>query len=156
MYRLIGRVVTEASFHEHVLDAILSKLPATGESKKTDGQVKIIPPSIRYLEIKKRLAALGFNKFNKKIDEAQDQSIIPILRRNRFIHDTWYADSPKDTAHQFAKVSLERTPLEKTEIEWKPVDKPYVVALIKDLRKCSKRAMALLRRIENLPLDPID
>jgi hypothetical protein len=147
MYRLIGRIVTEAAFHEHILDVIIWRLkgltPAEGIRCTNNLSV-----DARYDTIIAQTNERGMTDLSKNFEDARSRSKAPTARRNRLVHDTWYADGRDFPAHQFQGVTLRRKPLEPSEIGWKPVAEAEMECLLKDLLECGMRAIDLFDEVK--------
>jgi len=91
IYNLIGRVSSEWAHLEHTLDRIIWLLaglePPVGAC--ITAQMMGIWP--RTLSITALLALGGNDTFSKRIKTFETDCRMPSIRRNRFVHDPWYA-----------------------------------------------------------------
>jgi len=106
VFHYIGRVAAEWSRLEHALDRIIWVLAGVISSKGACITSQQLGAAARYRVIQGqlRLRILKEPDFAEHLERVEDlmrHSYEPQEKRNRIIHDTWYADSVENAPGQF-------------------------------------------------------
>jgi hypothetical protein len=147
VYHLIGRVAAEWSHLEHVLDRIIWHLlgvtPSqagglTGQFMGTVPRYRAIIAELTHLKVKEP----HLEKYLGRVNKLQDATHGPQEKRNRIIHDEWFADSREDQLAQFRA-----WPAKDLKFGINPVVRTDIEATVASILNLSERAEQLLKDI---------
>lgn len=92
IYNLIGRVSSEWAHLEHTLDQIIWQLAGLKPSAGACMTAQLMGVWPRVLSITALLKLHGIDNLNSRIKKFENDCRQPSNRRNRIIHDPWYAE----------------------------------------------------------------
>jgi hypothetical protein len=101
-YGIVGRVASEWSHVEHILDAIIWKLAGTGQNKAAciTSQIMGVGPRCKAIHNLCKLHGLQASTL-KKIRALMSDSYPIADLRARVVHDPWYIDTGTESPGQF-------------------------------------------------------
>jgi hypothetical protein len=147
VYHLIGRVTAEWSHLEHVLDRILWHLLGvkpeqaacvTGQLIGTGPRYRAIIAQLTYLKIREPNAEKYIGRVNKLNDAIHG----PQEKRNRIVHDEWFADHREEQLAQFRA-----WPAKDLRFGISPVLRAEIESTVVAIRKLTDRAEQLFKDI---------
>lgn len=146
IFSLIGRVMAEWGYYEHILDQIIWSLARHDQTILACITSQLMGPRPRFLAILALLQNCGANSsLINKVTELSNKSNGTNDERNRFAHDAWFVSEDRKVISRFLKM-----PKDDLRFGLTPEDDERAKMIIEKIQKRQGQSLDILRDVQSM------